>query len=80
MAPKRGCPKCGSTDLLCAKCGQETDALDGHNVECKNCEWKGFRLQLVAIEGSRESPLDGSPLASWDPKDIEGTHPFKAKR
>ena len=50
---RRACPKCGGQDFEHASCKQGREQLDGYTLHCLNCDWQGFKLQLVKIINSK---------------------------
>jgi len=43
----RCCPKCGGDHFFKAECGEERSGQGGFSLDCLNCEWQGFGIQLV---------------------------------
>lgn len=48
---QRCCPKCGGTEFESADCKEGREKLGGYTMQCLNCDWQGFRLQLVPKPG-----------------------------
>lgn len=46
-ATQRCCPTCGSDEFESADCQEGRESLGGHTMVCINCDWRGFKLQLV---------------------------------
>jgi len=48
---QRCCPECKSTEFEHADCQEGRESLGGYTTHCLECNWEGFTLQLIPIEG-----------------------------
>jgi hypothetical protein len=48
---QRCCPKCKSIDFESADCEEGREKLNGFTMQCLDCDWQGFKMQLVVQEG-----------------------------
>ena len=44
------CPKCESQELETASCTQGMKSLGGYTVQCIECDWVGFKIQLKRLD------------------------------
>lgn len=44
---QRSCPTCRSDEFEMADCQEGRQKLNGYTVMCLNCNWQGFKLQLL---------------------------------
>ena len=48
---QRCCPKCRGDEFEMADCQEGRQKLGGYTVMCLNCNWQGFKLQLLPQVG-----------------------------
>jgi hypothetical protein len=48
---QRCCPGCGGVDFESANCKEGRGKLNGYTMQCLNCDWQGFSLQLIVKPG-----------------------------
>ncbi len=48
---QRCCPNCAGVEFETADCKEGREKLGGYTMQCLNCDWQGFKLQLVVQAG-----------------------------
>ena len=64
------CTECTCTTFHTASCDSERADLGGYNLQCTDCGWKGFGLQLEKAPGADDGPMANHPLL--DPEHVAG--------
>lgn len=44
------CPQCESQELEVASCAQGMKSLGGYTVQCIECDWVGYKIQLKRLK------------------------------